>query len=318
MAINLFLDANILLSFYALSNADVKQLEQLKPMVAAGDIALYVNRQLCDEVERNREKKIQEAFKLLKSDTFKCQVPAFVRGIAQFGELQDILKLANQKHAELMPLVDGLIDARTLDADIVIADLFNAVTVAPHDAESFSLALDRFRRGNPPGKKAVTIGDELHWEFLLAKVPPKEDLHLVSSDGDFASSRDNTKVNSFLANEWRLKKESNLFFYRDLSTFFLQHVPAIKLANETKLNGLIAELGASGSFAETHAIIAKFPSDADFTDAQITDLIQIRQNNAQISWIVADPDVREFYIPIIAKYEQLHPAPDDLGDEIPF
>ena len=36
MTINLFLDANILLSFYALSNSDIKQLKQLKKEVRDG------------------------------------------------------------------------------------------------------------------------------------------------------------------------------------------------------------------------------------------------------------------------------------------
>jgi predicted nucleic acid-binding protein len=57
MTINLFLDANIFLSFYAFSNSDIEQLKQLKKEVKDGNITLLVSDQLVNEIERNREAK---------------------------------------------------------------------------------------------------------------------------------------------------------------------------------------------------------------------------------------------------------------------
>ena len=55
MTINLFLDANILLSFYALSNSDIEQLKQLNAEVKNGNILLFLNEQLV--YFRNKEGK---------------------------------------------------------------------------------------------------------------------------------------------------------------------------------------------------------------------------------------------------------------------
>lgn len=316
MAINLFLDANILLSFYALSNADIDQLKQLKGVVSKGDIKLFVSDQLEDEVERNRETKIRESFKALRDDTFKCQAPSFVKLMVEFIDLQNILKSANKKHSELVSAVSELVKKRELEADKIILELIEVAGVTKTDSVKFNAAFNRFLRGNPPGKKKSTIGDEINWEFLLKEVPNNEDLHLVSADGDYVSPNYPDMANEFLSKEWRIKKKSELHYYKDLNDFFKQHVPKIKLVNQAKLSALISELAASGSFADTHGIIAKFPEDPEFNDAQIVELMNINENNSQVGWIDTDPDVASFYAPIKDRYSKIKVP--ELDEEVPF
>lgn len=313
MAINLFLDANILLSFYTLSNADIEQLKQLKGVVSSGDVKLFISDQLENEVERNRETKIRESFKALRDDTFKCHAPSFVKSLGMFTELQTVLKDANKKHATLISQVAGLVEKRELDADKIILDLVAAAGVIETDNKQFNAAYRRFLKGNPPGKKKATIGDELNWEFLLSNVPDEQDLHLVSADGDYASPNDPLEANAFLSKEWSTSKKSKLHYYRDLSDFFKLYVPKIKLANQEKLNALISELAASASFADTHAIIAKFPEDPEFNDSQIKELIDVRENNSQVGWIDGDPDVSAFYAPVIKRFGEIQKNTETLG-----
>ena len=52
------------------------------------------------------------------------------------------------------------------------------------------------------------MGDAINWEILLQSVPNDEDLHIISDDGDFYSVIDDEKLNSFLENEWKEKKNS--------------------------------------------------------------------------------------------------------------
>lgn len=311
MPICLCLDANILLSFYALSNADIEQLKQLKGVVEKGDVNLIVNVQVVNEVERNREGKIKESFKALREDSFRCHAPAFVKSIPEFVELQNVLKQANKTHATLIDIVSKLVEERALEADKIIKELVTAAGCKEVTLQQHNAAFKRYLIGNPPGKKKSTIGDEINWEFLLGEVPVGDDLHLVSADSDYASATDPSKVNGFLNTEWSKTKSSTLYYYRDLNDFFKIHIPKIKIANQEKLNALIAELSGSQSFADTHSIVAKFPENPELSDAQIAELLSIRENNSQVSWIASDPDVASFY----AFFE---PKNHNIDDEIPF
>ena len=51
--------------------------------------------------------------------------------------------------------------------------------------------------GNPPGKRN-SLGDAILWEFLLANAPDKEDIYMISGDGDFDSKLDRDKLIEFL------------------------------------------------------------------------------------------------------------------------
>ncbi len=315
MPLNLFIDTNILLSFYALSNADVQQLKQLIAVVNKKDIILFVSDQLMNEVERNRDNKIKDSFKAFRDDNFKCRAPSFVKAMPTFSDLQKLLTDANKLHAEMIKTVANLVERRELEADKFIKELIDTVSVTKTDRKQFNAAYQRFRLGNPPGKNKVTIGDELNWEFLIENVPSGEDLHLVSADSDFASPSDSNKVNSFLSREYKNKNKGELHYYRDLSDFFKLHVPKIKLANQAKLNILISELAASGSFADTHAIIAKFPEDPEFTDLQIKELSDIKSNNSQVGRIIKDPDVWAFYKPFSSDIDAMGPTVDNSNDD---
>jgi hypothetical protein len=295
MTINLFLDANILLSFYKLSNSDIEQLKQLNKEVKDGNIRLFVNDQLVSEVERNREANIEDTFKSFKGNTFKCQVPSYIKPLKDFEELQTHLKKANEVHSGLVATVNKLIEDHELDADKVISELLNESTVVKTKNKQYKAALKRFHAGRPPGKKKVTLGDEINWEFLLKAVPETEDLHLVSRDGDFSSPRDSKRINASLSKEWNEKKKSKIHFYYELNDFFKDHIPKIRLASQAKLDALISSLMEAGSYAKTHSIIANFPQLPDFTDKQILDLKEVFECNSQVSDVRGDPDVKPIY-----------------------
>lgn len=313
MSVNLFLDANILLSFYALSDADISKLNELHRAVKRKDVTLYINEQLAEEVTRNRDSKIKESIKTLKENRFKCTAPAFVKLMPKFESLQNILNDANKLHSSLLDEVTQLIEDEELHADNLIKEILSHTGVRQTTPEQFERAHQRFLKGQAPGKKKNTIGDEINWEFLLECVPNREDLHLISSDGDFCSAIDTSRANPALKREWQAKKNSTLHYYQDLNSFFKLYFPNIKLANQERLDALISELSASGSFWRTHEIIAKFPEDPDFTDNQIRTLAEIRENNSQVCRIRDDADVRDFFAPVLAKLDDINKE-----DEIPF
>ena len=73
---NLFIDSNIWLSLYHFTSDDLTQFEKLKDFLDK-DIRLWIPHQVYDEVLRNREAKIQDAFK--KFEFSKIQYPVFCR-----------------------------------------------------------------------------------------------------------------------------------------------------------------------------------------------------------------------------------------------
>jgi len=94
--------------------------------------------------------------------------------------------------------------------------------------------------------------------------------------------------------EWREKKKADLVSYRLLSSFFREHFPDIKLATELEKDISIRDLASSGSFAQTHSVVARLNRFTDYSAAQINDIVSAVVNNRQVSWILEDKDVGSF------------------------
>lgn len=301
---NLFIDTNILLDFYHLSGSDIDELHKLIPHLVDKSLILYVPQQLCEEFKRNRDNKIQDAMNEFQKTKFKISFPAFCKLYPEYSELQEILKTANMKHAELYQKAISDVDAVALKADNVIAELFAKAQIIELSDDVYKNALLRFHKGNPPGKKKVTIGDEINWEALLEAVPMGDDLNFVTNDGDYSAAMDTNKINQFLDEEWSIKKKSSIIFHKSLQSFFKTSYPEIKLAGDAKKNALIEDLAKSGSFAMTHLIIGNLAQLNDFSASQVEQLIQIADMNNQVGWVIGDEDVLEFYTMLKAKFSE--------------
>ncbi len=298
---NLFIDTNIFLEFHHFKGEDIEELKKLVAMVEDQDIVLFSCPQLREEIKRNRDAKISDAMREFKKINFKESFPAFTKHYPEYGEMRDLLEEANRKHAELMKAALTDVKGRSLAADMLIDELLNKATEVPCSDQIYHSALKRFRMGNPPGKKKVTVGDEMNWEALLAGVPEEEDLMFVSGDGDYSSPIDDKVFHSFLSEEWLDAKSSTIHFYTSLSALLKDKFPQIKLANDVKTAGLIDELAASGSFAMTHALVASL-SEHEFSKHQVEKLVAIPELNNQVGRIIGDPDLSEFYTEILKKY----------------
>jgi len=204
------------------------------------------------------------------------------------------------------------IKAHQLKADTIIQELFSLAKQVKTDGDIYERAHMRLEIGNPPGKRG-SLGDALNWEALLQSVPDGEDLYFISDDKDFASPIDRDAFNAFLLDEWAKIKNSNLVFYRNLSAFFKEHFPNISLASELEKDILIRKLANSGSFAETHEIIAKLNKYTEFTIAQINAIVEATISNNQVYWIIGDSDIKGFLLNVIkGKEDQIDPENLDL------
>ena len=301
---NLFIDSNVWLSLYHFTNDDLAQFGKLKKILGQ-DIKLYIPKQVYDEVLRNREAKLKDAFKSFEIKSILY--PAFCKEYDEYAKFNADYTDLIKRHKLWYNKIKADMQNHSLPADTTIQDFFNLSGLTECD-EYVERAYTRYRIGNPPGKDNK-YGDAINWECLLATVPDGEDLYFVSVDKDYRSEFFDDALNPFLANEWKQKKHSEIHFYTNLVKFLNEHFEDIKLKTEQVKQDLIDQLAMSPNFLSTHGIIAMMNKHVGWTEAQIESICSAAENNTQVSWLLGDDDVFEFYKSLLSKVNY-----DDLPD----
>ena len=300
MSMNLFIDSNIFLSFYYLTNEDLDELEKLTALLKRKNLTLYLTEQVRDEFARNRERKIDEAMKKLRKHRFNLEFPHICTGYSEYETLRDGLLECDNAHKTLMDRLEGDIESEELAADKIIAEVFSFARCTNTTPALIDRARVRKEVGNPPGKAKRSLGDEINWEMLLEEVPDSEDLYLITEDADFMSRLNEQRLNPFLASEWEAKKKSVIHFYRRISGFFKSNYPDIKLSGDLEKDLCIRDLADSPNFAMTHVYVAKLKEyGTDFSRVQLNTIVNAVNSNSQVHWIIGDPDVKEFVVQLI-------------------
>ena len=333
---HLFIDSNIYLDFYRYSKDDLEELKKLIVLIEEGALTLYIPQIVIQEVWRNREKTLSDALRRIyeKHQKFNLNFPNFVR--SDYGDLVDVyytvLKELSKNFNLLLERVNDDILNKNLSADRIISEIFKKGRVLEtnnFNTEIYKRAKFRIDTGQPPAEigKCNTLGDCLIWESLLEATPSGVDLYFVTQDQDFKSSFNNNKFSEFLRAEWLNKKDSGIIFYPNLSSFFEDHFPQIRVAEELRKEVLISKLMSSSSFRETHEIISKLLTYEEFTKDQRNRIINAVTTNNQIYWIIDDMDVKEFVKNIVEGYEheieeesleKVYKLLPDLQNGLPF
>lgn len=299
---HVFIDTNVLLAFYEYSSDDLEELRKLVGLAEGERVTLYLTEQVIFEFRRNREKQIASSIKKLREQRLALQFPVICREYEEYGELRELQRRYQQVHQHLLEklLADG--ENHALKADEVIEGLMQVAKRTLTTEAVREAAARRIGVGNPPGK-AGSLGDAINWESLLSEVPDGCDLCFVTDDGDYLSQLSRHRFDEFLATEWKEKKEGEIKLYQDLSSFFAEHFPAIRLADEIEKDLLIAELSQSGSFATTHSVVARLRKYAEFTAAQRNAIASAVTTNNQVHWILGDWDVRDLVEKVLEGHE---------------
>ncbi len=297
-----FIDTNILLSFYHFTSDDLDELQKLIDSIKADAITFVLPDQVKQEFWRNREAKIADALSRLREQKLNLQFPQICKDSPLYPALRAAQKEYERNHGLLVAELTSAAHSQQLKADKVINELFSIGTNYPMDATLITSAQLRMSLGNPPGKNG-SLGDAVNWETLLNRIPNGEDLFFISDDKDFRSAIDDSHFSQFLTDEWSQKKQSTLHYYIKLSAFFTDYYPNIKLATEREIERLIGQLAASRSFATTHSIISELGQYTEFTDDQINQIVNAITSNRQVYWIIEDSDVDEFARRVIAGKE---------------
>jgi hypothetical protein len=297
--LHLYIDTNVYLTFFHLTNEDLEELKKLFVLIAKSrDVTLHLPQQTIDEFFRNREVKIADALRLFKEEKLNNQFPQMCKQYPEYEDIRKAIIAFDAGKKILLERLEGDVLSNKLAADTVTAQLFDNASVYSTDDNVLGNAFARAHKGNPPGKDG-SHGDAINWETLLANVPDEQDLHFVSDDKDYYSAIDPSRFSSFLMNEWRTRKGTNIIAYRRISQFFKDRFPQIKIASEFEKDLLIAQLTSSGSFASSRAILRKIVQHDEFSVSQLNDLVRAFVENEQIYWIRKDEDMEQMISGIV-------------------
>lgn len=270
--IHVFIDTNVFLSFFAYTNDGIEQLKTLVGLIKNKKIKLYRTEQVCREFRSNREGKILQALQEFK----KLALPGLPRLLSHYPKVDTYLsgaKSPKEFHDELIERVRKDALAEELPADKLFAALMAASPPIEADDDNLKAARERTEQGDLPGKES-SIGDRLNWELLLAHVPDAADIHVVSKDGDFASSIDGTKPHPVLLAEWKERNKARLHLHTELRAFRATHFSDITVATDVEKRDVINRLKESGSFERTDTAIAKLAEFVDLlTAAEVDELV---------------------------------------------
>lgn len=302
--VNIFIDTNILLNFYHFSDDDLEELDKLTLLLRNGKATLFLPDQVKDEFFRNRDNKIADALKEFKKKKIDSQFPQMTMQYEEYKRMRDALKTFEENKQAILEKLKSDISTSYLKADKIVEELFrNATTISTTD-EIFNKSKLRFDQGRPPGKNK-SYGDAINWECLKSTVPNGAELFFVTEDSDYLSNVDNNNFNPYLLNEWRTDKISKLILYKNLTNFFQDKFPEIKLVNEYEKNLLIEKLASSNNFARTHSILAQLGAFDEFTKEQVNEIILASVSNSQIYWIAQDLDVNDTLNKIARTHDKL-------------
>jgi hypothetical protein len=292
--IHVFIDTNIYLNFFHFTNDELNELDKLRVAIEEGHLRLYMTKQVVREFSRNRDAKLAESLKEVQGMKVPDRFPRLVQSYGEYPALRQAASDFAKQRSALLEKVEADAAARTLAADHKFQDLTEAATFLDDAGDVLEAARARLERGDPPGKQG-SLGDALNWEALLAGVPKAEDLAVLTDDQDFVSKLDRKRLSSFLVAEWQETKGAAASLYPDLTSFFKENFPDIELATEMAKELAIQDLITSGSFASTHAAIARLLREADFSDEQVQNIVTGALNNDQVYLIGRDQDVHDFF-----------------------
>ena len=295
----LFIDTNIFLSLYAFTDDDIEKLRDVFVLSQEREIDFILTRQVVDEFWRNREVKISECLRGLKTKE-KLAIPMLARDYAEADEALAAHRAFDKAMSKLVANVNERARTEELAADHLIKDIFRKSKVVETSEGIIAKAKRRTEIGNPPGKSG-SLGDAINWECVLSQLGFFEELCFISRDADYASRLDPGRFNEFLRREIN-EQACSVAFFPSLSAFLKDRFPQVRVEAFEEAGRAVADLEASSAFSSTHGAIARLAVVEYFTRDQIQRLITAAEENTQVRWILGDDDVADFYGNLHDKY----------------
>src|SRR5258708_30401583 len=92
--LHVFIDTNVLLNFFAYTGDDIEELKKLVGSIKNGALKLYLPRQIVDEFDRNRERRIKESIDTFAGKTLPKSLPRLMIDYEASGKFVEAINNA--------------------------------------------------------------------------------------------------------------------------------------------------------------------------------------------------------------------------------
>lgn len=245
----IFIDTNIFLDFYRLSNN--LQLDFLK-LIEDNKEKIIMSSQVFMEFKKNRQTTIIKTLEeFIKNGNLNISFPSIIRD-ESFYEVKELIEKLKSKYKENVKRFNDIYkDPENMDEVYKVVNSLSKekdLILLTHEHQDykqiFDLAYQRFICGFPPRKNDDTsIGDAINWEWLIyCSKKFNKDVIIVSRDGDFGKKLGSEiYINDFLRDEFKEKTEKIVLLTSELTTAF--SILDVEISNEmiTEEANLLAE-----------------------------------------------------------------------------
>lgn len=291
MSIKVILDSNKLVGKNSFSElfGNRQELERLSEL---SDIELLIPQIVIDELIHQKHEAFQLAKMRFQSNSMYKRLSAEVRQAME----QETLNTEALREDVSIPYT--IVDVTNHSAALIkIRDL------AVNYRAPFQVYNSEDKENSDKGFKdafiAMTVDD------YLDGLPGEEKIFLFTNDGRLAEYFGNNVRVVWVRNIDELVGQIG---ETETASTPEQQTPTIRPTSSQRIEiqSLLTDLRNSGNFATTHTLIAKLnePSiRSRLSDEDYLDILSSTISNEQILWIVQDPDVSDFILPIFEKYK---------------
>jgi hypothetical protein len=301
----LFIDTNILLDFYRLSNENNKEFIGKIEKIASKLISTY---QVEMEYKKNRQAVIINTMgQLRKPEKISC--PGMFSSDRSYAAIKNHIRETEKCVKHIQSRLERVLEnpVRHDNIYIVLQRIFKMKDeIKLHRGTDEAnrirdLALKRFRLGFPPRKNNDTsIGDGVNWEWIIESViRTKSDVIIVSRDSDYGVSYNKkTHLNDWLREEFKSRIHSNATITLTPFLSFALKKMSIPVSEETERNELKLvqpTINASISLAQLIENGDSF-NLKNKIDSMIANTIDEIINSEEIGTQIASTNATSFYI----------------------
>jgi hypothetical protein len=298
---SVYIDANILLSFYDFTSDNLEKLQQLVARARHKTVIIYMPQITAEEYLRNRDGKIAQCLKNFEKESLPTSAPRITQGYKEYELYRNAIAEAAKFRTALLKQIRVDAEGNALQADDLITALIDCSVEIPVTSEHHGRARERRELRRPPGK-SDSLGDQIAWECLKDAVSANEELAIVSRDGDGASPLDAQRINSALDAEWAADKGGGILLFTSLSAF-LEHIDLrIDLIEEADRAAAVRDLYGSRSYSDTHKAIELLSVFSGFNEEEVDLIASAMILNDQVSDIAENRQLQEFYYQFLSDY----------------
>ena len=217
---NVLIDTNVYLNFFRRQkDQSLLLLDNLLSLQKEKKIKVLLPQQVEDEYWRNKrqvlESIVDEMQKGIQEDIV---LPDIVKSYTASLQLKELKKKFCTLKKEIIEEYKQKSISIDSDINIKIGSIFSHAIRIQEEENILKKAYFRTLKGNPPKKGEKSFGDAIIWETLLA-YRSKEELVIISNDGDFAESHDKDVISEFLEKEWKQTNHTKITLYTNLGLF---------------------------------------------------------------------------------------------------